>query len=107
MTAQAAKPQAFLSEFAPRLRGNLNSLLTPVLPTLAIPTAGRVTKRGTAIKSYAEALDDDDFEDSDEPRRGRNTGLRTRAENPQEAQREALKEIVIWAGQSCCLRCVR
>jgi chromatin structure-remodeling complex subunit SFH1 len=35
-----------------------------------------VTKRGTAVLSYAEdAYDDDDFEDSDRPRRA--TGLRS------------------------------
>lgn len=35
-----------------------------------------MTKRGTAVASYAEdAYDDDDFEDSDRPRRA--TGLRS------------------------------
>jgi chromatin structure-remodeling complex subunit SFH1 len=86
----SAKPQAFLSEFAPRLRSHMNALLTPVLPTTTVQPGARLTKRGTAIISYAEGLDDDDFEDSDTPRRL--TGLRSRRELPPDQNRDALVE---------------
>ena len=88
MSTKTLKPQAFLSEFAPRLRNHFNALLTPVPPVAAIQTGPRLTKRGTAIISYAEALDDDDFDDSDGPRKL--TGLRSRRDNPQEQSRQAL-----------------
>jgi chromatin structure-remodeling complex subunit SFH1 len=58
-----------------------------------------VTKRGTAVLSYAEdAYDDDDFEDSDRPRRA--TGLRSvqradPANQDQTAQIAALGEELI------------
>lgn len=72
-----AKPQAFLSSYAPRLRAYNNSLLTPVVPT-AVPVAplSRTTKRGTTIINYAEDGYDDIEYDSDDPRR-RPTGLRS------------------------------
>jgi chromatin structure-remodeling complex subunit SFH1 len=68
-------PQAFLSSYAPRLRTYGNSLLAPVIPqTTAIPQP-RTTKRGTTAINYAEDGYDDDFEDSEGPRRP--TGLRS------------------------------
>ncbi|KAH7022957.1 hypothetical protein EDB80DRAFT_878466 [Ilyonectria destructans] len=74
---ERSKPQAFLSSYAPRLRGYNNSLLTPVLPSSA-PTGpiSRTTKRGTTIINYAEDGYDDLDDDSDDPRR-RPTGLRS------------------------------
>lgn len=87
------RPQAFVSEFAPRLRGNLNSLLTPVIPpssTQAAPTS-RTTKRGTVVVNYSEdLLGDDDFEESDGPRR--HTGLRSRKDVDPAQSRDTLAD---------------
>ncbi|KAI8936221.1 hypothetical protein NX059_006646 [Plenodomus lindquistii] len=75
-TGRTAPPQAFMSSYAPRLRSHGNSLMSPIVPASNTLPAPRVTKRGTAVMSYAEdAYDDDDFEDSDRPRRA--TGLRS------------------------------
>ncbi|KAF2656541.1 SNF5-domain-containing protein [Lophiostoma macrostomum CBS 122681] len=75
-TGKAAPPQAFISSYAPRLRSYGNSLLSPIVPpsnTLPLP---RTTKRGTTAINYAEdGYDDDDFDDSEGPRRA--TGLRS------------------------------
>ncbi|KAF2120874.1 hypothetical protein BDV96DRAFT_485084 [Lophiotrema nucula] len=74
-TGKAAPPQAFISSYAPRLRNYGNSLISPIVPpsnTLPVP---RTTKRGTTAINYAEDGYDDDFEDSDGPRRA--TGLRS------------------------------
>ncbi|KAF2202696.1 SNF5-domain-containing protein [Delitschia confertaspora ATCC 74209] len=75
-TGKYNPPQAFLSSYAPRLRTYGNSLLAPVVPlanTLPVP---RTTKRGTTAINYAEdGFEDDDFEDSEGPRRA--TGLRS------------------------------
>lgn len=81
MTTQT--PQAFISSYAPRLRAYGNSLLTPVIPPTTTQNAplSRTTKRGTIAINYAEnEYDDDDFEDSEGPRRP--TGLRSRREDP-------------------------
>ncbi|KAJ9648037.1 Chromatin structure remodeling complex protein sfh1 [Coniosporium tulheliwenetii] len=69
-------PQAFVSSYAPRIRAYGNSLLTPVIPqTTQLPPA-RTTKRGTTAINYAEdGFDDEDFDDSEGPRRP--TGLRS------------------------------
>ncbi|MCJ1243725.1 Chromatin structure remodeling complex protein sfh1 [Trapelia coarctata] len=85
-----APPQAFSSAFPPRLRSHLNGLLTPVIsPSTAQPPASRTTKRGTVVVSYAEDLNDDDFEDSDGPKRP--TGLRSRRDDPTQ-RRETLEK---------------
>jgi len=90
-----APPQAFTSAFPPRLRSHLNGLLTPVIsPSTVQPPASRTTKRGTVVVSYAEDLNDDDFEDSDGPKRP--TGLRSRRDDPnqrREATEKAPKEL--------------
>ncbi|PSN72814.1 SNF5-domain-containing protein [Corynespora cassiicola Philippines] len=73
---KTAPPQAFISSYAPRLRSYGNSLISPIVPPSNTLPAPRTTKRGTAVISYAEdGLDDDDFEDSEGPRRA--TGLRS------------------------------
>ena len=75
-TGKTAPPQAFMSSYAPRLRAHGNSLISPIVPPSNTLPPPRVTKRGTAVMSYAEdAYDDDDFDDSDRPRRA--TGLRS------------------------------
>ena len=75
-TGRTAPPQAFISSYAPRLRSYGNSLISPIVPPSNTLPAPRMTKRGTAVLSYAEdAYDDDDFEDSEGPRRA--TGLRS------------------------------
>lgn len=86
MTTQTT-PQAFMSSYAPRLRAYANSLLTPVIPPTTAQNAplSRTTKRGTIAINYAEnEYDDDDFEDSEGPRRP--TGLRSRREDPNQGK---------------------
>lgn len=71
-----APAQAYVTSYAPRLRQYGNTLIQPVPQTQNILSGGRTTKRGTTIINYADdAYDDDDFEDSDNPRRP--TGLRS------------------------------
>ena len=80
-------PQAFSSSYAPRLRAYLNSLLTPVIQpsTAQIAPSSRTTKRGTVVINYSEdLLNDDDFDESDGPRRP--TGLRSRREDPNQGR---------------------
>ncbi|KAJ5032177.1 hypothetical protein J3E74DRAFT_470375 [Bipolaris maydis] len=61
-TGKTAPPQAFMSSYAPRLRSHGNSLISPIVPPSNTLPAPRVTKRGTAVLSYAEdAYDDDDL----------------------------------------------
>lgn len=75
-TGKTAPPQAFVSSYAPRLRSYGNSLISPIVPPSNTLPAPRTTKRGTAIISYAEdGYDDEDFDDSEGPRRA--TGLRS------------------------------
>ena len=76
MKMERAKPQAFQSSYAPRLRAYNNSLLTPVLPSAPTGPTSRTTKRGTTIINYAEDGFEDLDDDSDDPRR-RPTGLRS------------------------------
>ncbi|EEQ28453.1 Chromatin structure remodeling complex protein sfh1 [Microsporum canis] len=69
-------PLGFVTSYAPRLRQYANSLISPVLPTAPAAPPVRTTKRGTVVVNYAENdYDDDDFEDSEGPRRP--TGLRS------------------------------
>ncbi|KAF2189782.1 SNF5-domain-containing protein [Zopfia rhizophila CBS 207.26] len=75
-TGKINPPQAFISSYAPRLRSYGNSLLSPIVPPSNTLPAPRTTKRGTTAINYAEdGFDDDDFEDSEGPRRA--TGLRS------------------------------
>lgn len=69
-------PQAFLSAYAPRIRNYGNPLLTPVIPQVVQAPPVRTTKRGTTAINYAEdGQDEEDFEDSEGPKRP--TGLRS------------------------------
>ncbi|KAI2620037.1 SNF5-domain-containing protein [Hypoxylon sp. NC1633] len=69
--------QAFLSNYAPRLRVYNNSLLTPVIhPAPPTGPISRTTKRGTTLINYAEDGYDYDDEDEEDSRR-RPTGLRS------------------------------
>ncbi len=80
---RANPPQAFISSYAPRIRTYGNSLLTPVIPPAPQLPQVRLTKRGTTAINYAEdGYDDEDFYDSEGPRRP--TGLRSlrRGEDP-------------------------
>ncbi|ETN40599.1 uncharacterized protein HMPREF1541_04876 [Cyphellophora europaea CBS 101466] len=71
-----APAQSFVSSYAPRLRQYANTLIQPVAQTQSLAQGGRTTKRGTTIINYADdAYDDDDFDDSEGPRRP--TGLRS------------------------------
>ncbi len=83
LPTMSTNPQAFISTYAPRLRAYINSLLTPVIPPTTVQNAplSRTTKRGTIAINYAEnEYDDEDFDDSEAPRRP--TGLRSRREDP-------------------------
>ncbi|EPS34094.1 hypothetical protein PDE_09056 [Penicillium oxalicum 114-2] len=67
--------RGYITSYPPRVRQYANALLTPVYPVQTGPTP-RTTKRGTTAINYAEdGYDDDDFDDSDNPRRP--TGLRS------------------------------
>ncbi|KAJ6024437.1 hypothetical protein N7540_005234 [Penicillium herquei] len=67
--------RGYITTYPPRVRQYANALLTPVYPAQTGPTP-RTTKRGTTAINYAEdGFDDDDFDDSDGPRRP--TGLRS------------------------------
>ncbi|RAL16542.1 putative RSC complex subunit Sfh1 [Aspergillus homomorphus CBS 101889] len=67
--------RGYITCYPPRIRQYGNALLTPVITPSQVGQAPR-TKRGTAAVNYAEdGFDDDDFEDSEGPRRP--TGLRS------------------------------
>ena len=88
MARNQAPAQSFISSYAPRLRQYGNAFLTPVLQTQAVAPGSRTTKRGTTIINYADdAFDDDDFEESDGPRRL--TGLRSLRREEQTAREAA------------------
>ena len=71
-----APAQAYVTSYPPRTRHYANTLLQPVLQTQNVAPGGRTTKRGTTIINYADdAYDEEDFEDSEGPRRP--TGLRS------------------------------
>ena len=68
--------RGYITSYSPRVRQYGNALLTPVIPPSQTGPTPRMTKRGTAAINYAEdGFDDDDFEDSEGPRRP--TGLRS------------------------------
>ena len=80
--------------YAPRLRTHVNSFLAPVVQpsTAQAAPASRTTKRGTVVINYSEdLLGDDDFDDSDGPRRP--TGLRSRREDPNQGREGVLDRI--------------
>ena len=75
-TVKTNPPQAFISSYAPRIRTYGNSLLSPIIPATNTLPPARTTKRGTTAINYAEdGFDDEDFDDSEGPRRP--TGLRS------------------------------
>lgn len=68
--------QSFVTSYPQRIRYYANTLLQPILQTPNVAPTSRTTKRGTTVINYADdAYDDDDFDDSDGPRRP--TGLRS------------------------------
>lgn len=67
--------RGYITSYPPRVRQYGNALLTPVVPPTQVGPPPR-TKRGTVAINYAEdGFDDDDFDDSEGPRRP--TGLRS------------------------------
>ncbi|EER43465.1 RSC complex subunit Sfh1 [Histoplasma capsulatum H143] len=71
-----APVQGYMTSYSPRLRQYANALLTPSIPPSQGVLGARTTKRGTIAVNYAEdGYDDDDFDDSEGPRRP--TGLRS------------------------------
>ncbi|KAF9891281.1 Chromatin structure remodeling complex protein sfh1 [Aspergillus nanangensis] len=68
--------RGYITSYPPRIRQYSNALLAPVFPTTQVGPTPRTTKRGTTAINYAEdGFDDDDFDESDGPRRP--TGLRS------------------------------
>ena len=68
--------RGYITSYPPRVRQYGNALLTPIIPPSQVGPTSRTTKRGTAAINYAEdGYDDEDFEDSEGPRRP--TGLRS------------------------------
>lgn len=68
--------RGYITSYPPRVRQYSNALLTPVFPTNQAGPTPRTTKRGTTAINYAEdGFDDEDFDDSEGPRRP--TGLRS------------------------------
>ncbi|GFF25426.1 RSC complex subunit Sfh1, putative [Aspergillus lentulus] len=68
--------RGYITSYPPRIRQYGNALLTPVIPQTQVGPTPRTTKRGTTAVNYAEdGFDDDDFDDSEGPRRP--TGLRS------------------------------
>lgn len=93
LSTRAHVPQAFVSSYAPRIRTYANSLLTPVLPTNALPPI-RTTKRGTTAINYSEDFEDDTIDDSDAPRRAmRNRRMEEQLGDKVGHPREADKEL--------------
>jgi len=74
-SAKTVPPQAFISSYAPRIRSYANALLAPVAPPVQQVTNSRATKRGATAVNYAEDGEEEEFEDSEGPRRP--TGLRS------------------------------
>jgi chromatin structure-remodeling complex subunit SFH1 len=67
--------RGYITSYPPRLRQYGNALLAPVIPPTQAGSS-RTTKRGTTAINYAEdGYDDEDFDDSEGPRRP--TGLRS------------------------------
>ncbi|EED23663.1 RSC complex subunit Sfh1, putative [Talaromyces stipitatus ATCC 10500] len=84
--------RGYITSYAPRLRQYSNALLTPVIPPSQVGPS-RTTKRGTTAINYAEdGFDDDDFEESDGPRRP--TGLRSLRREDSNVDRVPLSEKV-------------
>ncbi|CDM28038.1 hypothetical protein DTO013E5_4029 [Penicillium roqueforti] len=68
--------RGYISSYPPRMRHYGNALLTPVNPPSQTGPTPRTTKRGTTAINYAEdGFDDEDFDETDGPRRP--TGLRS------------------------------
>lgn len=86
-----APAQAFVTSYPPRVRQYGNTLLQPVFQPQTLGPGGRTTKRGTTVINYADdAYDDDDFDDSEGPRRA--TGLRSvRREDVEKKEPQQLK----------------
>ncbi|KIV91397.1 hypothetical protein PV10_05940 [Exophiala mesophila] len=86
-----APAQAFVTSYPPRVRQYANTLLQPVFQPQTLGPGGRTTKRGTTVINYADDVyDDDDFDDSEGPRRA--TGLRSlRREDSEKKESQQLK----------------
>lgn len=83
--------RGYITSYPPRLRQYGNALLTPVIPQSQAVPPPRTTKRGTTAINYAEdGYDDDDFDDSDAPRRP--TGLRSLRRDESTLDKVALAE---------------
>lgn len=68
--------RGYITSYPPRVRQYGNALLAPVIPQTQNAPPPRTTKRGTTAINYAEdGYDDEDFDESEGPRRP--TGLRS------------------------------
>jgi chromatin structure-remodeling complex subunit SFH1 len=87
-----APAQAFVTSYGPRVRQYGNSFVTPVIQAQTLAPAARTTKRGTTVINYADdAYDDDDFDDSEGPRRP--TGLRSLRREDLEKKENAIDRL--------------
>ncbi|KKK23431.1 RSC complex subunit Sfh1 [Aspergillus rambellii] len=83
--------RGYITSYPPRVRQYGNALFTPVIPQSQVGPTSRTTKRGTAAVNYAEdGFDDDDFDDSEGPRRP--TGLRSLRREESSFDKVALAE---------------
>ncbi|EAA60481.1 hypothetical protein AN4320.2 [Aspergillus nidulans FGSC A4] len=83
--------RGYITTYPPRVRQYANALFTPVIPQTQVGPTPRTTKRGTAAINYAEdGFDDDDFDDSEGPRRP--TGLRSLRREESSFDKAALAE---------------
>ena len=90
--SSAGPIRGYISSYAPRLRQYSNALLTPIIPPTQVGPS-RTTKRGTTAINYAEdGFDDEDFDESDGPRRP--TGLRSLRREDSSLDRVPLSEKV-------------
>ncbi|KAL4879803.1 hypothetical protein BJY04DRAFT_193013 [Aspergillus karnatakaensis] len=83
--------RGYITSYPPRVRQYANALFTPIIPQTQVGPTPRTTKRGTAAINYAEdGFDDDDFDDSEGPRRP--TGLRSLRREESSFDKVALAE---------------
>jgi chromatin structure-remodeling complex subunit SFH1 len=89
--ANMSPSRGYITTYPPRVRQYANALFTPVIPQTQVGPTPRTTKRGTAAINYAEdGFDDDDFDDSEGPRRP--TGLRSLRREESSFDKAALAE---------------
>lgn len=83
--------RGYITSYPPRVRQYGNALLAPVIPQTQNAPPPRTTKRGTTAINYAEdGYDDEDFDESEGPRRP--TGLRSLRRDESSTDKVAIAE---------------